>query len=103
SNNLNQSGLEILKQLFSNDMVTFSPLSCGLALSGILLGTESNSARELSSCLKISNTNELVDNFKQITSNLNERSEHTIVRLITALYVQHDFQLNENFLTDVSK
>src|SRR5437868_1434328 len=100
ANSLNNSGLEIFRHLFLKDMISFSPLSCGLALTGVLQGTSNNASKELAHALRITDFDQ-IDNFRQINSVLNNKSDHTVIKLVTALYIQNNFQLGEEFLSKV--
>lgn len=97
------TGINLCKLAFENDTVTFSPLSCNMALLGTLFGCDGNSKKQLADALHVKDFDTLIEEFQLLTGVSNCDLGHTIVKLVNALYVHEGFPLGEPFMKDIKQ
>ncbi|CAJ1081851.1 leukocyte elastase inhibitor-like isoform X2 [Xyrichtys novacula] len=99
--------LALFKQLSDNDKtgnIFYSPFSVSSALAMVMLGARSNTAAQMSECLKTQECqDEIHSSFGQLLGELNKADTPYALNVANRLYGEQSYQFVEDFLGDTRK
>ncbi|CAJ1081846.1 leukocyte elastase inhibitor-like isoform X2 [Xyrichtys novacula] len=99
--------LALFKQLSDNDKtgnIFYSPFSVSSALAMVMLGARSNTAAQMSECLKTQECqDEIHSSFGQLLGELNKADAPYALNVANRLYGEQSYQFVEDFLGDTRK
>ena len=100
----NMAGLEMFKNMFDNDSITFSPLSCNMALMGVMFGTDGGSRDQMMKAFAMEAVDErLLEDMKRMCGMANYEDKKTKVKMVNCLYAQAGMTFGAEFLSMISQ
>lgn len=97
-------GLEFLKKLIASESVVFSPFSISLALALVHSGAHGASREEIGrTLLGGADGGDFIKHFSNLAKSLKTAENETEVNVANRVFVRGSFQINTDYLTQVSK